>query len=128
MDQTVKAKWVAALRSGEYEQGRGRLKTGNAFCCLGVLCDLYAKEHTDGQWVDNSLMGGSFAFKTEGSYLNAYGPPDDVQEWAGLPGGDLRVKVAGVARSAGVDELNDGVGGIEPHSFAQIADAIEEQL
>ena len=34
-------KWVAALRSGEYEQGRGCLQMGGKFCCLGVACEIY---------------------------------------------------------------------------------------
>lgn len=33
-------KWIAALRSGKFEQARGRLKHGNQngtrYCCLGV--------------------------------------------------------------------------------------------
>lgn len=34
-----KAKWVAALRSGEYKQGRGQLRNhNNEYCCLGVAC------------------------------------------------------------------------------------------
>lgn len=39
MDKERKAKWVAALRSGEYEQGSGILhdKDTNKYCCLGVL-------------------------------------------------------------------------------------------
>lgn len=40
MDQALKARWVAALRSGEYEQGHMRLRKGDRFCCLGVLADL----------------------------------------------------------------------------------------
>lgn len=39
-----KEKWVAALRSGKYKQGRCLLKQGNPFdlsyCCIGVLFDL----------------------------------------------------------------------------------------
>lgn len=32
--------WIAALRSGEYEQGGGVLKSvKNEYCCLGVLVD-----------------------------------------------------------------------------------------
>ena len=31
--------WVAALRSGEYQQGTGYLNSGD-FCCLGVLCEV----------------------------------------------------------------------------------------
>ena len=40
-------KWVAALRSGEYKQGKGRLRQGDCFCCLGVACDLYQKDVGD---------------------------------------------------------------------------------
>lgn len=34
--------WIAALRSGKYEQGKSRLKrkSTNAFCCLGVMCEI----------------------------------------------------------------------------------------
>ena len=39
MTPELKAQWIAALRSGEYTQGRGALKTGDGgYCCLGVLC------------------------------------------------------------------------------------------
>lgn len=38
MDQTVKAVWVAALRSGKFLQGQKYLKSRSGkFCCLGVL-------------------------------------------------------------------------------------------
>ena len=37
MDRKLKAKWVVALRSGEYKQARGMLKSDDAYCCLGVL-------------------------------------------------------------------------------------------
>ena len=32
-----KAKWLEALRSGEYEQTDNTLCNGTAYCCLGVL-------------------------------------------------------------------------------------------
>lgn len=49
MDSNIKARWIEALRSGEYEQGTGQLKavspSGQAsYCCLGVLCDVMAKD------------------------------------------------------------------------------------
>lgn len=44
MNPEWKAKWVAALRSGEYKQGKRYLRKGDEFCCLGVLTDLAAKE------------------------------------------------------------------------------------
>lgn len=34
-------RWVAALRSGDYEQGKSQLRNiKNEYCCLGVLCDV----------------------------------------------------------------------------------------
>lgn len=37
MDTELKKKWVAALRSGEYPQGRLAFKNAGGYCCLGVL-------------------------------------------------------------------------------------------
>jgi len=39
MDPELKRKWIKALRSGKYKQGRGQLwrKSDNSYCCLGVL-------------------------------------------------------------------------------------------
>lgn len=42
MNADLKAKWVAALRSGDYKQTEGLLFRDGAFCCLGVLCDVAA--------------------------------------------------------------------------------------
>src|SRR4051794_35352962 len=34
-------KWVDALRSGKYKQGKGLLRDFNDnYCCLGVLCEI----------------------------------------------------------------------------------------
>ncbi len=45
MNPEVKQKWIGALRSGKYEQGTEKLRSVSGYCCLGVLCDLYAQEH-----------------------------------------------------------------------------------
>lgn len=37
MNKELKRKWIKALRSGEYEQGKDYLFAGGAYCCLGVL-------------------------------------------------------------------------------------------
>jgi hypothetical protein len=39
LNPEFKAKWVAALRSGEYKQINGELKTEKGHCCLGVARD-----------------------------------------------------------------------------------------
>lgn len=33
-------KWVAALRSGDYEQTQGGLRDTLGYCCLGVACEV----------------------------------------------------------------------------------------
>lgn len=41
MKPSVKKAWVKALRSDEYKQGQGILRSGdNRFCSLGVLADV----------------------------------------------------------------------------------------
>lgn len=41
LEPKVKAEWLAALRSGDFKQGKDYLRTGkNTFCCLGVLCHI----------------------------------------------------------------------------------------
>lgn len=36
MDPIIKEKWVKALRGGEYQQGRNRFFSDDAFCCFAV--------------------------------------------------------------------------------------------
>jgi hypothetical protein len=38
IDPTLKSKWVAALRSGDFQQGTSFFENNGKFCCLGVLC------------------------------------------------------------------------------------------
>lgn len=43
MNKQLLDKWVAALRSGEYEQAFETLRNydcDHSYCCLGVLCDV----------------------------------------------------------------------------------------
>ena len=42
----VRDRWVAALRSGEYEQGQGQFELKGRYCCLGVLCDVLGQPTT----------------------------------------------------------------------------------
>lgn len=34
---------IAALKSGNYEQGTGKLRFNDKFCCLGVICELQGR-------------------------------------------------------------------------------------
>ena len=80
MKKTIMKKWVAALRSGEYEQTSGSLVSinneGERFCCMGVLCNL-ATEDGYGEW-------DGYVFKDEkGLNSNSWLPPG-VIKWAGM--------------------------------------------
>src|SRR5688572_29009191 len=53
MKKRIKKLWIEALKSGEYSQGKGRLRRQDScfdtdsivdsYCCLGVLCDVLEK-------------------------------------------------------------------------------------
>jgi len=112
MNSQIKQKWVSALRSGEYQQGQCYLRTNSGFCCLGVLCDLYAKENNV-EW-NLANNGHNYEFQEFESYL-----PSSVRKWADLeycnpPVNDEESTLA---------RLNDN-----GTTFNEIADVIEKQL
>lgn len=47
----LRGKWIEALQSGKYRQGKGFLHRKNRFCCLGVLCNIY--DNSRWEKVDN---------------------------------------------------------------------------
>lgn len=57
MDAELKAKWIAALRSGEFKQTRGYLKDDAGYCCLGVLCKVQGADFSKLVLKDISLRG-----------------------------------------------------------------------
>lgn len=80
MNTEIAHRWVAALRSGQYAQGIGRLRTDHdEFCCLGVLCDLHSKE-TGIPW-----KGTGNAQYYQGEHLQL---PHEVMEWAEMQSPD----------------------------------------
>lgn len=87
MNQEIKQKWVEALESGKYKQGKGRLKSDDAYCCLGVLCDLYINETGNGEWIkeEKDLPEDSpkHAFMDNGIVSDLI-LPFYVKKWAGL--------------------------------------------
>jgi hypothetical protein len=127
----VKEAWVAALRSGDYKQTKYELQDKDGFCCLGVLCDVYAKQNPNGQWCapeargDREFTNGD---ETTGNVL-----PKFVVAWAfqdpttQLGGGGMlpnRVDVGDGVEFTALYELNDTAN----YDFEQIADVIVEQL
>lgn len=125
MKEDIKRQWVAALRSGEYSQGRGDLHNVNTqqHCCLGVLCDLAVKSGLP--VVVREAFDGSGHTTYDG--LGDLVPPS-IQEWAGLPDSNPTIEVGpdpdGWDDEDELAQLNDDRG----YSFARIADLIEAQL
>ncbi len=123
MREVVKQKWVEALRSGKYKQGRSVLRSESGFCCLGVLCDIYHKTR--------KIQGTNW----EGDGINGYEhlgetafPDPAVVKWAGMSckNPELPVDMKGKKTSDetnSLSSLNDA--GV---SFAKIATLIEKHL
>lgn len=111
MNQDIKKRWVEALRSGKYKQGKERLKSEQGFCCLGVLCDLAVHDGV-GQW-------NGQCFTTDDKSVE-YMPPQKIKDWSGLRMGVPLMTEIGLSQA---HVLND-----QGISFEKIADLIEEQL
>ena len=62
LSPAVKRKWLAALRSGEYKQTTGALydSTNDAFCCLGVLCNIEGVDKEDLKYSGQPANVGMF--------------------------------------------------------------------
>jgi len=74
----IQTKWLEALESGKFEQGRGQLKDGKRFCCLGVLCELMQIP-----WVEDDTNGHGYKevapeFTTNGNM------PSEVSQQVGF--------------------------------------------
>jgi len=91
MRKEIADKLVSALRSGEYSQTTGRLRDGDSYCCLGVLCDIAVKEGVIQPW---ELVKVSYGYRygfnvpvveSEGETYNESSVlPYEVRIWAGM--------------------------------------------
>lgn len=107
-------RWIHALRSGEYKQAREYLRSGDRFCCLGVACDIYAKDTGDGKWSDGGL------FKAHNGEQRSFQLiPPSVKDYFGLnyhPGDDTDLAPTLML-------MND----VKNKTFGEIADYLEKQ-
>lgn len=128
-----RAKWVAALRSGEYKQGKGKLRTrGNTYCCLGVACAIGVVGA--GKWVktapieDHSPPAYPWIFVVDDPEPD----PDEFDEFvwsrsltAELHGEQLDRLGLSPHQQETLILMNDGQAGSKRASFSEIADYIE---
>lgn len=132
LDPEVKAQWVAALRSGEYQQGKLCLRNkDNCYCCLGVLANLIDpaawSQPLENEWHWQAEKDDEY--EDEDGKLHVEWNHDRTEN---LPYRVLSSKVQDV-----LVELNDGkrltdevynVTYVDAKSFADIADYIEVNL
>lgn len=127
-------KWVEALRSGEYVQTQNKLKARVdsgpdapvGFCCLGVACEMYAKETGLGKWMEEE--DGTFVFVSDGEEVKFSSQneflPLPVMKWLGISENDGGFKdtlpTGEFEGFCSLVSLND-----HNFTFEQIADAIE---
>lgn len=111
-------KCVAALRSGEYEQGQHHLRSeDDGFCCLGVIADQFHKITGRGEW-QLSEGGGFYEFVVDGEDNGAVLPPA-VQEWVGFS------TAGGTYDENDITQTLYGDNDDRGHDFDHIADTIE---
>lgn len=118
-------KWIMALRSGEYTQGKGFLcvlDNGNpTYCCLGVLADAVVP----GSWGDPvelrdplkeekgaKVTARSFSADRRGSWVFFL----DIEDWE-------RYGLSHLVSQTHLSEMND-----QGRSFEEIADYIENAI
>jgi len=115
MKAEVKAKWLEALRSGEYRQARRILRgSSGTFCCLGVLCE-----------IQGAVWGtGDVDMRDH--------PDDRLNPWASYPPDNLRAGLT-VEECGKLAKLNDGDADCfgekrAPMDFDQIAAYIDAHI
>lgn len=158
MKKLVAEKWVKALRSKKYKQGRNALKMKNnstgmtRHCCLGVLCELYQQERRAQQAkplrtatapsheVDADLPKGRtvYAFadslKANEEPCCAFELPKAVASWAGMQssrggGSFMSGAVSGdIVLFNGESYFDLASLNDAGCSFAEIADIIEDRV
>ena len=82
MDPELKAKWVAALRSGEFKQGTTLLHSTvyDTYCCLGVLCEISGTKKEALTTSDRYIFGdsGDYTGVTTVIPADAFGIPYSI--------------------------------------------------
>lgn len=115
MRKELGQRWVAALRSGKFRQGKRALREGDTYCCLGVLCELAV---ADGAIRAEREANGAYYYDGSSGL-----PSSATASWAGMRTNDgshleeLRIEGESLA------SRND-----RGATFAEIADIIERNI
>jgi hypothetical protein len=112
--ETIIKKWVVALRSGKYKQGKEKLhkqtKSGDRYCCLGVLCEMAVRAKVLSP-PERDCTDEIYYYEMDEGEL-----PEVVKQWAGIAGS------CGEFEGGSLAEMND-----EGRKFTTIAKLIESK-
>ncbi len=128
MNESVKMRWVQALRSGDFKQTTGVLqrlqnmsygdqKRPAGHCCLGVLCEIAVQDGVISKYASDVVALTQFG--NENKVL-----PGAVMQWAGLDSSDPRIEAGEPWGNHSLSHFNDSA----KLDFNQIAHLIEEHL
>lgn len=132
MKSDIKAEWLRRLRSGEYAQGKTRLRVTTPegeerYCCLGILCEMAVER---GVIKSRPLAEDEYS-GYEGT-VYAYGDgkisqsttilPPEVIIWAGFPHNGSLSPI-----SPWTDPWDVAIRNDDGMPFSEIADFIEAQ-
>lgn len=109
MREDFKAKWVAALRSGDYMQGRNYLHRDDEFCCLGVACEVLRKDFSEEIHIRVEEEANVVVYEGRNQFLARA-----IRDFTGLDGNS----------EGALAVLNDDDG----RTFSEIADYIETEF
>ena len=130
MKKLIKEQWLAALRSGEYEQNRGQLRGKTKFCVLGVLADLHSKTGYS-KWKERET---DWVYEDPDGTAEEYFLTPAVLKWSKLKETSPKVSFNGV-EGVSIVNLNDGdvydskyKAEVPAMSFTELADLIERQF
>lgn len=121
MNPDIKNLWLTALRSGDFRQGKRKLRSSNDdYCCLGVLCELAVQNNVIPA-PQLSPNNDRYVYDGSGGIL-----PDSVKEWAELDSNSPMV----TASTSGVYNVRNTLAYFNDDDvpFTEIADIIERNL
>lgn len=105
--------WLTALESGKYPRGRGRLKSAEGYCCLGVGSHLCGTLDDEGKDTINGCIRFPHKFISD--------LPDEMWRLQTVNEYDINVNQWGSYTT--VSNLNDC-----GHSFVQIAQKVRDTI
>lgn len=139
LDSTIKAQWVEALRSGNFDQGKGRLKALDPIantvehCCLGVLCEVLELDeytNTEGNqvfcaynYLDEHLYIQKGVPVSDDTLQNSLMLPDDLANHLNLESHELALLMS---MNDGCIDKSVGNGEGKRYTFSEIASIIED--